>query len=306
MPTSTRAFDTSDPRSTGERLQYRSEPASLWQRARTFRRRFARSRSGVVGLGLVLFVLGVALFADVLTPHAPLKSVATPLRPPSLAHPMGTDDLGRDVYAAVVYGARTSLLVGVTVTGIAAVIGTVIGMLAGYFLGWIDDALMRATELFQVMPRFFLAVIVIAFFGPGLLNVILVLGLTSWTMIARIVRSEVLSLRERDFIVAARAVGARDWRVMRRHVLPNSLPALLTTASLLTGHAILIEAGLSFLGLGDPNAVSWGYMLNSAQSFMRTAWWMALFPGLGITVTVLGVNLASDAVNDARNPKLQG
>lgn len=304
MPTSTRAFDTSEPVSAGERIQYWSEPASLWQRARTFRRRFTRNGSGVIGLALILFVLAMALFADVLTPYAPLKSVASPLRPPSFEHFMGTDDLGRDVYTAVVYGARTSLLVGVTVTGIATLVGTIIGTLAGYFLGWIDDALMRTTELFQVMPRFFLAVIVIAFFGPGLLNVILVLGLTSWTMIARIVRSEVLSLRERDFIVAARAVGARDWRIMRHHVLPNSLPALLTTAALLTGHAILIEAGLSFLGLGDPNAVSWGYMLNSAQSFMRTAWWMALFPGLGITVTVLGVNLASDSLNDAWNPRL--
>lgn len=313
MPTSTRAYDTSESgrqasatTSTTDvrRADRPPPPPSLLGRARTFGRRYLRNRVGLLGLVLVVIVVIVALFADVITPHAPLKSAAAPLLAPSRAHPMGTDDLGRDVLTAVVHGARTSLLVGVAVAGIAAFVGTVVGMVSGYFLGLVDDTLMRTTEFFQVMPRFFLAVIVVAFFGPGLTNVILVLGITSWTMIARIVRSEVLSLRERDFVVAAQAIGVRERTILRRHLFPNVLPALVTTVSLLAGHAILIEAGLSFLGLGDPNVVSWGYMLNNAQSFMRTAWWMALFPGLAITLSVLGINLTADALNDAWNPRL--
>ncbi len=216
---------------------------------------------------------------------------------------MGTDDLGRDVLTGVIYGARTSLLVGLAVAGMAALIGAAVGILSAYRGGWADDALMRLTEFFQVLPRFFLAVIAIALFGSGLDRVILVLGLTSWPMIARIVRAEVLSLRERDFVLAARALGARDRNIMWRHILPNVLPPLVVTASLLVGEAILVEAGLSFLGLGDPNMVSWGYMLDQARAFMRVAWWTAFFPGLAITLTVLGINLAGDGLNDAWNPR---
>ncbi len=254
---------------------------------------------------LMSLLLGMILFADLLTPYEPFRSAGRPLQPPSIEHLMGTDDLGRDVWTQVLYGARTSLLVGLSVAGIAALIGSLIGGISGYTGGLVDDGLMRLTEFFQVLPRFFLAVLVVAFFGPGLRNLIFVLGLTSWTMIARIMRAEVLSWRERDFVLAARAIGARDGTILRRHVLPNTLPALITAVSLLAGQAILIEAGLSFLGLGDPNRVSWGLLLNNARTFLRTAWWMALFPGLAITFAVLGLNLAGDGLNDAWNPKRQ-
>jgi len=259
-------------------------------------------RTAVLGLLLVLLPVALALGAEFLAPYPPLKTAGPPLQAPSAAHLMGTDDLGRDVFSQVIYGAQASLTVGLLVAGIAALAGTIIGGVAGYVGGWIDDGLMRLTELFQVMPRFFLAVLVVALFGAGLPNVILVLGLTSWTMIARILRAEVLSYRERDFVVAARAVGVREGRILFRHVLPNSLPSLVVTASLLIGNAILVEAALSFLGLGDPNQVSWGYMLNNAQQFMRVAWWMALFPGLAIALTVLGFNLAGDGLNDLWRP----
>lgn len=259
----------------------------------------------MLGLSLTLGIIGVALLAEVIAPFAPLRSAGAPLQAPSLAHPMGTDDLGRDILSGVVYGARTSLLVGLSVSAIAALLGTVVGLVAGHYGGWVDDVLMRFTELVQVLPRFFLAVIIIAFFGAGLSNLILVLGLTSWPMLARILRSEVLSLRQRDFIVAARAVGVPEGAVLLRHVLPNVLSSLLVTTSLLMGSTILIEASLSFLGLGDPNAISWGYMLNNAQAFLRTAWWMAVFPGLAIVLTVLAFNLSGDGLNDAFNPRFR-
>jgi peptide/nickel transport system permease protein len=256
----------------------------------------------MLGLLLMLLMVGMALGADLLTSFAPFKSAAAPLQSPSLDHPMGTDDLGRDMLTRVLYGARTSLWVGVTITAIAAVVGTLIGIVSGYFGGWLDDGLMRFTECFHVMPRFFLAVIVIAFFGSGIDRVVLVLGLTSWTMIARLLRAEVLSLRQKEFITAARAVGAPDRSILWRHVLPTVASPLVTAASLLIGQAILLEASLSFLGLGDPNAVSWGTMLNNARGFLRTAPWMAFFPGLAITLSVLGLNLMGDALNDAWNP----
>jgi peptide/nickel transport system permease protein len=275
------------------------------RRLAVFGRNFARSRAGILGLLLTLLAVSLAFLADFIVPYSPFKAAGPPLQAPSVTHPMGTDDLGRDVLAAVVYGARTSLLVGVSVAGIAALVGTLVGTVSAYRGGWVDDALMRFTEFFQVLPRFFLAVIVIALFGAGLDKVILVLGLTSWTMIARVLRAEVLSLRECDFMVAARAIGARDKTILLRHVLPNAVPPLVVSASLLVGQAVLVEAGLSFLGLGDPSAVSWGYLLNNAQSFMRVAWWMALFPGLVITFMVLGINLAGDGLNAAWNPKLR-
>ncbi|MFQ5855468.1 MAG: ABC transporter permease, partial [Anaerolineae bacterium] len=270
----------------------------------TFGSRYARSQAAVLGLALTLLMLSIAFFANIIAPYSPHKAAGPSLQAPSAAYPMGTDDLGRDVFTDVVYGARTSLTVGALVAGIAALIGVLVGGVSGYFGNRVDDGLMRITEVFQVVPRFFLAVIVIALFGAGLRNVIFVLGLTSWTMIARILRAEVLSLRERDFVVAAQATGARHRTIILRHVLPNALPSLVVTVSLLVGHAILVEASLSFLGLGDPNTISWGYMLNNAQPFMRTAWWVALFPGLAITLTVLGLNLTGDGLNNAWNPKL--
>lgn len=262
-------------------------------------RRYLRLRAGVVGYSLLLLLALLALAAPTLTPYEPFRSAAAPLQAPSTAHPMGTDDLGRDLWTQVLYGARTSLLVALSVAGIAAGVGTILGTLSGYVGGLADDALMRLTEFFQVLPRFFLAVIVVALFGSELRYVVLVLGLTSWTMIARIARAETLSWRGREFVIAARALGASDLLILRRHVLPNILPALVTAISLLAGQAILVEAGLSFLGLGDPNVISWGQLLENARRFARVAWWLPVFPGLAITLAVIGFNLSGDGLNDA-------
>ncbi len=256
-------------------------------------------------IGLVLtgtFVL-MAIFAGLIAPYDPFAFVATPFEPPSGDYLFGTDDLGRDVFSGVVYGARTSLLVGVAVAGASLVIGTVVGSIAGFFGGWVDDVLMRLTELLQVMPRFFLALMVVALFGPSLTNLVLVLALTSWELTARVARAGVLAIRELDYVVAARALGASPWKNLRSHVLPNAIAPVVALASLQVGSAILIEAGLSFLGLGDPNVISWGYMLNNAQSFVRRAWWMSVFPGAAVALTVLGVNLVGDGLNDFWNPR---
>ncbi len=256
-----------------------------------------------MGIVLTLALVIVALFAGAIAPVDPFASVAPPLSPPSRAHALGTDDLGRDVLAGIVHGARTSLLVVLSVTLLAATIGVTLGAVAGYRAGTTDDVLMRLTEFVQVVPRFFLAVLVIALFGPGLDRLVLVLGLTSWPAIARVVRAETLSLARREFVEAAHALGAPASRVLARHVLPNALPAAVVVVSVNAGTVILMEAGLGFIGLGDPHAISWGYLANNAQRFLRVAWWMALFPGAAIALAVLGLNLLGDALNDLLDPR---
>lgn len=250
-------------------------------------------------LGLILLVPSViaALAAPQLAPADPFASVAAPFQPPSAEHWFGTDDLGRDQLSAVIYGARTSLLVGASVAGMALILGTVVGLVSGFVGGGTDDLFMRLTEFFQILPRFFLAIAVIALFGNSLLNLILVLALTSWSGLARIARAEVLSLRERDFVLAARSIGTKPRGILRRHILPHAIQPLLAAAALIVSSAILTEAGLSFLGLGDPNVISWGYLLNNAQAFIRRAWWLPIFPGLAIVSTVLGLSLLLDELN---------
>ena len=251
----------------------------------------------LVGVCLVGAVLAVALLADRLAPVSPWRSVAEPLQAPSAAHPMGTNDLGRDVMAGVIHGTRTSLLVGLSATGLSAAIGLALGALAGYFGGALDDSLMRFTEFFQVLPRFFLALLAVALFQPGLVTITLVLGLTTWPLTARILRAQVLAERESEYIVAARALGASHLAILWRHILPNTLAPVVVQTSLMIGQVILTEASLAFLGLGDPNHISWGYMLSNAQPFLRMAWWMALFPGLATALTVLGFSLLGDGLS---------
>jgi peptide/nickel transport system permease protein len=270
-------------------------------RWRTAVRRFLHHPAGVVGLALTGVVVGAAALADVIAPSDPFRTVANPLLAPSRAHLMGTDNLGRDMLGAVVHGARTSMVVVLGVTVIASVLGLAVGIVAGYRGGWVDDVLMRITELFQAIPRFFLVLLIIALFGAGVDNLIYVLALTSWPGMARVVRSEVLSLRDREYVDAARSVGATDLRILTRHVLPNVLPTALVVLALTGSRVILLEASLSFLGLGDPSVMSWGYLVSNAQRFLRVAWWMSVFPGLAIAVAVLGINLMSDALNDVLN-----
>lgn len=256
----------------------------------------------VVGFALLTAVVAVAVFAEQIAPGDPFSSVAAPLLTPSVRHPFGTDDLGRDVFTAVVHGLRTSLLIGAVVALIAGTIGTTIGAISGFGGRLVDDVLMRLTEFVQVIPRFFLAVVVIALWGPGVGHLALLLGATSWTWTARIVRAETLSMRRREFVDAARALGANDARVLRRHIVPNVLPPTVVMVSLGASTAILIEAGLGFIGLSDPDTVSLGYLAANAQRFLRTAWWMALFPGIAIVAAVLGINLVGDAVTDLLDP----
>ncbi len=266
-------------------------------------RRFASSPVAVVGLALTALFVLVAALASYIAPTDPFSFTGLPFEPPSSKHWLGTDDLGRDVFAGVVHGARTSLFVGVAVAGASLVIGTLVGGVSGFAGGKIDDLLMRLTEFSQVLPRFFLALTVVALFGPGLTNMVLVLALTSWELTARVARSGVLAVKELGYVTAAEALGSSPWRNLRAHVLPNTIAPVVALASLQVGGAILIEASLSFLGLGDPNVISWGYLLNNAQSFVRRAWWMSVFPGLAIAVAVLGVNLLGDALNDFWNPR---
>lgn len=261
--------------------------------------RVVRSPSGVVGALLTLLLVVVGAAAPLLAPVDPFAVDGPPLAAPSAAHLLGTDALGRDLLSGVVWGARTSLLVAGAVAVLAGVIGTSIGLVSGYRGGWVDDALMRFTEAFQVLPRFFLALVFIAFFGPGLDRLVLVLGLTSWPLLARVVRAEVLSLRSREFVDAARVAGAPPARILLREILPNALPPAIALLGLLVAQVLLIEAGLGFLGLSDPDAVSWGAIASDAQQFLRVAWWLSVFPGVAILLAVLGLNLLADAVTDA-------
>ena len=263
-----------------------------------------RRRGGGPGLVLTLALVAVAVLAGVIAPVDPFATVGPPLSPPSGAHALGTDDLGRDVLAGVVHGARTSLTVVLGVTVLASAIGVTLGAVAGYRGGHTDDVLMRVTELVQVVPRFFLAVLVIALFGSGLDRLVLVLGLTSWPPIARVVRAETLSLARREFVEAARALGAPGWTVLARQILPNALPAALVVISLNAGTVVLMEAGVAFIGLGDPGVMSWGYLASNAQRFLRVAWWLALFPGLAMALATLGLNLLGDELNDLLDPRL--
>lgn len=261
-------------------------------------RRILRRPAGLVGLVLTAVFVLTGVLGPALVPNDPFAVVGPSLSSPSLNHLMGTDALGRDLFSAVVVGARTSLIVASLVGVLVLAIGTVVGTLSSWWGGWADDGLMRLTELFQVLPRFFLAVVVVAFFGSSLPLLILVLGLTSWPLLARVIRAEVLILKQREFVEAARVAGASSVRLVVREILPNALPAVSAFLGLILAQVLLIEASLGFIGLGDPNVVSWGYLASQAQRFLRVAWWMSVFPGLAIGATVLGLNLVSDALSD--------
>ncbi len=257
-------------------------------------------------VGLVL----VALWAPYLAPYDPFAiQVEHVLEPPSRAHPLGTDLLGRDVLSRMIYGTRISLEVGLVAVGIALVLGTILGALAGYYGGLIDTLISRLIDIMLCFPSIFLILAVIAYLEPSILNIMIVIGLTSWMGVARLVRAEFLSLREREFVLAARLAGASDLRIIFSHILPNALPPILVAATLGVGNAILIESALSFLGLGvQPPIPSWGNMLTEGKSCLEVAWWLSVFPGLAILLTVLTFNLLGETLQEVTNPKkrLQG
>src|SRR5947209_2670259 len=252
---------------------------------------FAFNASTWVGLALVGVPLLAALCAPLLSGADPMALSAQILRAPGFAHPMGTDDLGRDVLASVLHGGRISLMVGLFSALIAITIGTAVGMVAGYFEGRTDEILMRITEIFQIIPRFLLAIVVVALLGGGIVKVIVVIGILSWVGTARVVRAQLLVLRREAFLLAATLGGASAWRIMTRQILPNVVPFVIVSGSLQTGGAILTESFLSFLGLGDPSHPSWGLLLQQAQLYLQQAWWMSTFPGIALSMTILGLNL---------------
>jgi peptide/nickel transport system permease protein len=269
------------------------------------RRRSARPQGlTVVGGTLVVAIGVIAVLGPAVFKGNPLAAAGPALQPPGSAFPFGTDDLCRDVLLGVINGARVSLLAGAIAATTSAVIGTAVGSAAGFFGRPLDDVLMRLTEVVQVAPRFFLAVLVAALFGPSVWYLALLIGLTFWPQTARLLRAQVLSVREREYVLAARAVGLGPVHVLARHVLPNAASVVVITSALHVGAAIIIEASLSFLGLGDHSLISWGYMLNNAQPFLRTAWWMSLFPGLALAITVLGTNLLADGIQTMLDPRL--
>ncbi len=271
-------------------------------------RAFVRNPAAVAGVVLLLGVLILALAAPLLFPGDPLDMVATPLLWPGqdAAYPLGSDSMGRDVLAGIAHGARVSLAVGVVAAVLSLFIGIVVGATAGYFGGFIDDVLVRITELFQTVPSFLFVIVVVAIGQPSVKVIVLAIGLASWPVIARLVRAEFRTLREAEFVLAARSQGFSHLRIMLQEMLPNALPPVIVTTSVLVASAILIELALSFLGMGDPNAVSWGSMIGEGRELLRTAWYLTALPGAAIVLTVLALNLVGDGLNDAFNPRLRG
>ncbi len=265
------------------------------------------SPTAVVGLAMTALVAGVAALAGRIAPDYPF-TVSTPdaLRPPSARHLLGTDQLGRDLFTNVVQGAHTSMRIVAGVVVISSVVGIMAGCVSGFRGGLVDDVVMRVVETVQSVPRFFVAVLVTGWFGAGARTMTVLLGLTSWPVLARVVRAETLSLREREFVTAARTMGASDLRIVARHIVPNVAPTALVMAAVTGSRVVLLEAGLAFLGLGDPNLASWGALINNAQPYLARAWWMSVFPGAAMAISVLGMNLLADGLTDVFGPSAGG
>jgi len=274
---------------------------------RDFVKRFLQNKMAVAGSVIVVFLFAVSLAAPWLAPHDPnaidLKNV---LVAPSGGHPFGTDPLGRDVLSRMIWGAGISLKVGFVATGIAILIGTILGALAGYYGRWVDALIMRFVDIMLCFPTFFLILAVIAILEPSIWNIMIVIGLTGWMGVTRLVRADFISLKERDFVQAARAIGASDLRIIFLHILPNAMASVLVTATLGVAGAILTESALSFLGIGvQPPTPSWGNILTAGKDNIDIAWWLSLYPGLAILTTVLGYNLLGEGIRDALDPRLR-
>jgi peptide/nickel transport system permease protein len=271
-------------------------------------RRFLASRRAVVGAALLLILTLASVLAPMLAPYDPAEQrAAAAARPPSARHPMGTDNFGRDVLSRALWGGRVSQTIGLLSMAVSVTAGVVVGALAGFYGRAVDGSLMRLTETVVTFPTFFLLITLVAVFGASLPLLVLAIGLTSWPVTARVVRAEFLSLRERDFVQAARALGARNIRIMARHILPNVVPVIVVAATLRVAYVILVEAGLSYLGVGvPPPTASWGSMVADGRPYLFTAWWISLFPGLFIFLTVTTYNLVGDGLRDAFDPRRTG
>lgn len=280
----------------------------MGSQAKSFWRYFKRNRLAVGGMLMTIIIFLVAIFASALSPYDPDKTdVSLKLKPPSSRFYLGTDQLGRDVLSRMLHGSRISLTVGFIAVAISILIGVLVGATAGYYGGWVDSFLMRFVDTMLCFPSFFLILTIVALLGPNIINIMVVIGITSWEGTARFVRAEFLSLRERDFVQAAKALGVKDFRIIFRHILPNALAPVFVTATLGVASAILIEASLSFLGFGvQPPAPSWGNILTEGRTYIFDAWWLTVFPGFAILFAVLSFNLVGDGLRDALDPRLRG
>jgi peptide/nickel transport system permease protein len=272
----------------------------------TFWKSYKKNRLSVLAFWVAAGMILLAFLAPLITPYDPTSvGVGKKLSSVSSEFLMGTDHLGRDVLSRVLMGTRTSLFIGFSAAAASTLIGVLMGTMAGFFSGMVDNILMRVTELFQVIPRFFLAILTVALFGANIWNIIFALGVLSWPVTARLVRSEFLSQRKRYFVDAAVLQGASTWNLIFAEILPNVSGVIVVNSTLMVAQAMLMEASMSYLGAGDPSTISWGMMLYQAQQFLDRAWWMSLFPGLGIFLSVLALNLVGDGLNDVLNPRSQ-
>jgi peptide/nickel transport system permease protein len=273
-------------------------PSDFW-------RKFRRNRAAVVALIILFVVLLAAAFGPILYPIDPFDMVGRPSTPPSQRYLLGTDVSGRDILAGLIHGARVSLLIGIAASLGATLFGLVVGAIAGYYGRAIDTVLMRCTDFFLTIPSFVLVIVIIAIFRPSVASVTAAIAAVSWPQVARIARAEFIAHRDREYVLACRALGMSDAEIIMRQILPNALPSVIVVSSLLVATAILTESGLSFLGLSDPNVISWGYMIGVGRTVLRSAWWMPAIPGIAILITVLCINLVGEGLNDALNPRLQ-
>jgi peptide/nickel transport system permease protein len=273
---------------------------------RNFWKLYRRNRSAVVGLIILGLVVLMAAMAPLIYPDDPFSLAGASMQPPGESGFLrGSDSLGRDVAAGIAHGAKTSLLIGLLATIVAVGFGTIMGGLAGYYGGKIDDLLMRTTEMFQTIPSFVFAILLVAIMKPSIESIVIAIAVVSWPAVARLVRGEFLSLNNREFVQACHTLGMGDAQIMLREILPNCLSPIIVIGSLMVATAILIESGLAFLGLGDPNIMSWGFQIGAGRTLLRSAWWVCTFPGVAILLTVLAINLVGEGLNDALNPRLR-
>ena len=267
---------------------------------------FARNRPAVMGMGILVLIFLMAISAPLFFPDDPFSLAGQSMSPPGEnGFLLGSDSLGRDVASGIAHGAKTSLLIGLFATLVAVFVGVIMGALAGYYGGMVDNLLMRTTEMFQTIPSFLFAILLVAIMKPSIESIVIAIAVVSWPAVARLVRGEFLSLRSREFVQACHTLGMGDIRIMLGEILPNCLSPIIVIGSLMVATAILIESGLAFLGLGDPNIMSWGFQIGAGRTLLRSAWWVCTFPGIAILLTVLAINLVGEGLNDALNPRLR-
>lgn len=273
--------------------------------AREALRMFMRNKAAVIGMFLLLAIVLTSVAGPMIVQADPFEMASAPFMPPDREFWFGTDYLGRDIFTGVIHGGRATLIVGTSAALMSVLIGVTMGALSGYYRGWLENVTMRVTEFFQVLPALLLAMVLVTLFAPSLITVAAAIAVVSWPAMARLTRAEFMRISQMEFVRAARAISSSDMRIILRVILPNALPPIIVMAALNTGIAILFEAGLSFLGLGDPSRMSWGMMIGSNRDYILDAWWPVTLPGIAIFLTVLSISLIGDGLNDALNPKLR-